>query len=75
MTSRAVTPNPLRRLTELGQSVWLDSGLILDDLAVAGIDLERLTDRLVQDGIAQFVRSRDVLEARISALQRQTKAA
>ena len=51
------------------------AALILDDLAVAGIDLEQLTDELERDGVAQFLRSRKALEARIAASPRQAKAA
>jgi transaldolase len=49
--------------------------LHLGDLAVAGLDLQRLTDELERDGIDRFARSLGALEARIGARQLQTKAA
>jgi transaldolase len=51
------------------------AALTLGDLAVAGLDLERLTDELERDGIDQFVRSLDALEARIGTAQQHAKAA
>jgi transaldolase len=51
------------------------AALTLDDLALAGLDLKRLTDELEQAGIAQFARSLDALEAGISSSQPQAKAA
>ena len=51
------------------------AALTLDDLALAGLDLKRLTDELEQDGIGQFARSLDALEARIGSSQPQAKAA
>jgi transaldolase len=51
------------------------AALTLDDLALAGLDLARLTDELERDGIDQFARSLHALEARIGASQLQARAA
>jgi transaldolase len=51
------------------------AALILDDLVVAGVDFKRLTDKLERDGIAQFARSLEALEARIDSSQGRAKAA
>jgi transaldolase len=50
------------------------TALTLSDLADAGLDLERLTDELERDGIDQFSRSQDALEARIGSPQKQKAA-
>jgi transaldolase len=51
------------------------AALTLGDLAVAGIDLARLTDQLERDGIEQFARSLEALVTRIGAQGRQARAA
>jgi len=51
------------------------AALTIGDLAVAGLDLERLTNELERDGIAQFAHSLDALEARLGAAHEHAKAA
>jgi transaldolase len=51
------------------------AALTFDDLALAGLDVRRLTDELEQDGIAQFARSLDALVVRIGSSQPQARAA
>jgi transaldolase len=51
------------------------AALTLDDLVLAGVDLKRLTANLERDGIAQFARSLEALEARIDSSQPRAKAA
>jgi transaldolase len=51
------------------------AALTIDDLALAGLDLQRLTDELERDGIDQFARSLDTLEARVGAAHEHAKAA
>jgi transaldolase len=51
------------------------AALTLGDLAVAGIDLDRLTGELERDGIDQFARSHGALVTRIGSHGRQARAA